>query len=316
VARSGLTLVALAWLGVSAAQAQRAEPLAADCAAQGGDPGLCALAAGGARDLMGDLGLLVGSGSEIPAQSSTLGRRLGGMPRLAPYVRVGGHSVVASDLADATGATEQSSLVPALHAGLGLGVFDGFRILPTMGGFLSLDLVGQGSFVFLPEEKGFDGRVDALSVGARVGILRESFTLPGVTVSYARRFVGAARLGDTGAGDLAAIEVDPALDSWRVTVGKDLFAFGLSGGVGWDDFATDAAVRVSDGGGGFVLHDSTLSWTRRTYFLGLSRQIGVLSWLSAELGWAEGESPVSAAGVTSPDRGRTFYGSVAILVKL
>jgi hypothetical protein len=314
--RAELALTVIAVLWAAPARAQSAEALAADCAARGGDPGLCALAGAGVRDLTGDLGLLAGAGADIPGPSSTLGRRLGGMPRLAPFVRVGGHTVVASDFGDATGSSETSKFVPSLQAGLGLGVFDGFRLLPTVGGFLSFDVVVQGSFVFLPEDSGFDGRVDALSLGARLAILRESFTLPAVTLSYAHRLVGVATLGEVGGGDLAEVVVDPTVNSWRATVGKDLFAFGLSGGIGWDDYAADAALRVSDGGGGFRLYQASYSATRRMYFLGLTRQISVLSWLAAEVGWTEGQEPLSAAGVVSPDRGRMLYGTLAALVKL
>jgi len=319
--RTALAVVALALLthglvGPRPLAAQRAEEHAARCGDAGGEPGLCALAAGGARDLMGDVALLFGAGSEIPGQSSTLGRRVGGMLRLAPYVRAGGHSLETTDMGDPTGSTLESAFVPSLHAGLGAGLFDGFRLLPTVGGFLSLDVVGQASFAFLPEEKGFGGRVDAISLGARVGILRESFTLPGVTLSYARRMGEVARLGDGASGDSAELVVDPTVDSWRVTVGKDLFAFGVSAGMGWDDIAGETLTVVSDGGGGFVRTEGQLNWTRRAYHVGLSRQLGVLSWISAEMGWAEGENPVTGGAVSSPDRGRTLYGSVSVLLKL
>jgi hypothetical protein len=283
---------------------------------RGGEATPCVLAAAAARDLQADVGLLVGAGSEVPGQGSALGRRLGGMPRLAPFVRVGGHAVRASEFADASGASDETPFVPALSAGMGLGIFDGFRLLPTVGGFLSIDLVGQGSVAFFPEAEGFGGRLDALSLGARVGILRESFTLPGVTFSYMRRLGGALRYGDVASGDAAEVEVDPTVDSWRAVISKDLFAFGLLAGLGWDDVSAEATLRVSNGAGAFVSDAAEVGGRRRTYFLGLSRQLGVLSWLSAELGWVKPEGPVSAAGASSPGRGRTYYGSLAVLVKL
>jgi hypothetical protein len=315
----GISLLALAaayWLHASPALGQAPGDLAARCAAGGGDAPTCILAAAAARDLMGDVAVLVGPGSEVPGQGSTLGRRIGGMPRLAPFVRVSGHSVRVPDLGDPTGTGETSSFVSAVHAGLGLGIFDGFMLLPTVGGFLSFDLVGQGSFAFFSEERGFDGRVGALSVGARVGLLRESFTLPGVTLSFSRRLVGSLRFEDADAGDSAALAIDPTVTSWRATVGKDLFAFGILGGVGWDEHSSDATVEVADGGGGSVSRSGTLEATRSTYFLGLTRQLGVLSWLAAEVGWTQGFDPVTGAGVTSPDPGRTVYGSLALLFKL
>lgn len=301
---------------VTGTQGQGADALAARCVTRGGQAVPCVLAVAAARDLPTDVGLLVGSGSAVPGQGSALGRRLGGMPRFAPFARVGGHAVRASDFTDLSGASDETPFVPALSAGIGFGVFDGFRLLPTVGGFLSIDLVGEGSFVFFPEAQGFGGRLDALSLGARLGILRESFTLPGVTLSYARRLSGSVRYGAAAAGDAAEVEVDPTVDAWRAAVSKDLFAFGLLAGVGWDDVSADVSIRATDGAGGFVSDAGELVGTRRTYFFGFSRQLGVLSWLSGELGWVEPKDPVAAAGASSPERGRTYYGSLAVLVKL
>jgi hypothetical protein len=184
---------------------------------------MCALAAGVARDLMGDVSLLAGGGSEVPGQSTTLGRRIGGSPRFAVSLGAGGQSVVVPELG-ASGGGEASPFLPVVQVGLGLGLFDGFSLLPTVGGFLSVDLVGQASFLFFPEAEGFDGRVDVLSIGARVGLLRESFTLPGVTVSVSRRLSGSLGFGDTAAGDAGQVALDPSITSLRATVGKDLFA--------------------------------------------------------------------------------------------
>ena len=307
----------LGLLGSTApAAAQEAQTLAIECDAQaGGDPLLCALAVGAGRDMMGDIALLAAPGAEVPGQGSALGRRLGGAPRLAGWIRGGSHSVVVPDLAAGTPG-EESFFVPGLHAGLGLGLFDGVSVLPTVGGVLSVDVVGQGSFLFFPQDEGFDGRVDLVSLGARVGILRESFTLPGITVSVARRLSGSQRLGSTAAGDAAQVVIDPSVTSLRATVGKDLFAFGVLLGLGWDDLSSDLAATVGDGGGGLVSLTSEVEASRTLYFVGLSRQLGVLSWISGELGWAQGFDPVEIGSASSPDRGSTLFGSLTLLLKL
>jgi hypothetical protein len=307
---------ALAALATAPAAAQDPQGVAEGCAGQpGADAALCALTVGAGRDLAADVGLLAGPGSDVPGQVSALGRRLGGTPRFALSLRAGGHSVTVPDLGGGA-AGERSAFVPAVHAGLGLGLFDGFALLPTVGGVLALDLMGQASFLFFPGSQGFDGRVDVFSVGARVGLLRESFTLPGVTLSLSRRFSGSLRLGDTGAGDAGQALIDPAVNSVRATVGKDLFAFGVLAGVGWDDFSSRIDVRVSDGAGGLTDGGGRVEGSRRLYFLGFSKQIGVLSWISAEAGWARGFDPVSLGGASSPDRGSTLFGSLALLFKL
>jgi len=296
-------------------RAQTAEALAAQCAAAGGDTTLCARAAGAGRDLAVYVGLLAGPGAELSGQASTLGRRLGGAPRIAASLRAAGVSVTRPGLASASD-PPASSFVPSAQATLAFGLFDGFSLLPTVGGFLSFDVMGSGSFLFFSEGDGFDGRVEVFSLGARVGILRESFTLPAVTVSASRRFAGALRFGDVAAGDLAQVVLDPAVTSLRATVGKDLFAFGVLAGAGWDDVSSQTRVRASDGGGGFTDHTAKVSGSRWTGFGGLSKQIGVIAWVSGEVGWTSGFAPVTTGGGASPDIGRSIYGSVALILKL
>lgn len=307
-------LALLAWAAPTVAQ--DGQTLAIRCDAQaGGDPTLCALAIGAGRDLMADVALLAGPGADVPGQGSALGRRIGGSPRFAGWIRGGGHSVVVPDLGGGT-AGEESFLVPGLHGGLGLGLFDGFSVLPTVGGVLSVDVFGQGSFLFFPEDRGFDGRADVFSFGARVGILRESFTLPGITLSVARRLSGSLRLGSTAAGDAAQVALDPSVTSVRATVGKDLFAFGVLLGAGWDDISSDMTATVGDGTGGLVSLTSEVEASRMLYFVGLSRQLGVLSWITGEVGWARGFDPVEIGSASSPERGSTLFASLALLLKL
>jgi hypothetical protein len=295
--------------------AQSAEALAASCAAAGGDATLCARAAGAGRDLLGYVSLLAGPGAELSGQASTLGRRLGGSPRIGASLRGGGVSVVAPSLAS-VGGSDSSPFVTSAQATLALGLFDGFQVAPTVGGVLSFDVIASGSFLYFPESEGFDGRTQAYSVGVRLGVLRESFTLPAVTLSASRRFVGALQLGDVGGTDLGEVTLDPGVTSVRATVGKDLFAFGVLAGLAWDDFSSETTVRASNGGGGFTTSTATLEDSRWSAFGGLSKQIGVIAWISAELGWTSGFDPVSAGAGASPDVGRTFFGSVALVLKL
>lgn len=297
------------------ATAQSAGDLASSCVGAGGGAPWCARAAGAGRDLAGYVGVLAGPGSELAGQGSTLGRRLGGMPRIAAAVRAGGVQVEVPSLA-ATAADGGSHSVFGAQATLALGVFEGLSVLPTVGGVFSADVIGSASFLFFPSGDGFDGRTDVLSIGARVGLLRESFTLPAVTVSASRRFAGRLQFGDVGAGDSAQVAIDPAVTSLRATVSKDLFAFGVMAGVGWDDLDSETTVRAANGAGGFTSHTASVSASRRTVFVGLSKQIAVLAWASAELGWVSGFDPVTAGAGSSPDLGRTFYGSVALLLKL
>ena len=144
-------------------------------------------------------------------------------------------------------------------AEIALGLFDGVRLFPTVGGFLSLDAFGRTAFLLLPESEGFSGGTRAYTAGVRVGIFREGFTIPGVSVSASRRFVGSVDLG--GTADPSSVTVDPSVTSFRATVGKDLFAVEWLAGFGWDDFSGDATVRAADGFGSSVSHTGCLLYT-------------------------------------------------------
>ena len=312
----GIALAVLASMAPSNLYAQDAGELADQCATAGGDATMCALGAGAARDLAGYVSILSGPGSSFPSQASTLGRRLGGSPRIGLSGGVAGISVLVPDFADATGAGEHAPFVSAAQVTLALGVYDGLSLLPTVGGVFSVDVFGSGSFAFFPTDRGFDGTLSVLSIGARVGLLRESFTLPAVTVSVARRFSGELVLGDVVASDLAEVAVDPAVTSIRATVGKDLFAFGVLAGVGWDDIGMATTLRATDGDGGFVARSADVDASRRTYFVGLSKQLGILSWISGELGWVQGFEPITGGASASPDAGRQLYGSLTLALRL
>jgi len=318
VASAALFLSLAALAGVPAVgAAQTAESLSATCQTAGGDGATCAAAAVAARAVVAGVGSMAGPGSEIPGEGSTLGRRLGGMPRIAAWLRGGVQRFGVPAPGDPNGSTEASSLTRQVEAGLGFGVFDGFRLLPTVGGFLSVDVMGHASFLFLSDASGFDGRVDVLSLGARLGILQESFTLPGVSVSVARRFSGDVRLGDSGSGDAVELMLDPSITSLRVTASKDLFAFGVLAGLGWDDFSSDVSLLVSDGLAGIAASSGSLEGRRRLYFGSVTKQLGILAWLTLEGGWADGFDPIAGYTGTGHDPGsRSLFGSVTVLLKL
>jgi hypothetical protein len=263
--------------------------------------------------LLGQTGLLAGLGSEIAGSPTTLGRRITSTPRVALSLRAGGLYTRLPDLTDRRDApaSEARFFVPTLHGSVAVGVFDGFRLMPTVAGLLSVDLLAQSSILFLPEGQGFDGRVGSLSLGARLGILRESFTLPGITLSASRRFLGVVRLGSVPLGDPTEVKVDPSVSSYRLTVGKDLFAVGFLLGTGWDMYSTYARIGVADDVTGSITVEALLKASRALFFAGASLNFLVLQ-LSAELGWVEGLSALSgySGAEFDPTRG-SLFGSLA-----
>lgn len=288
-------------------RAQTPQAHAMACTAAGGPTEPCARAAVTSRALMGQVGLLVGSGAEIPGTASTLGTRVGGGPRLSFFARGAAVGIslpdpAVSPLADVT------FPATALQAGAAVGLFDGFRIMPTVGGFLSTDVFAQGAFIFLPTAEGFGGNTQSLTTGLRVGILREGFTVPGISLSVARRFPGAV---DFGLADEAnpTVTVDPGVTSLRLVVGKDLYAVEVMGGVGWDEYSGgDAVTRVADGVGPVVITEGEMSGSRRLYFGSASMTFGIVLSLSVQAGWAEGFDPVPGYTGSFDPTGGTLFG--------
>lgn len=244
-----------------------------------------------ARALQAQLGLLSGLGSEVAGSAGTLGRRLGAAPRVAVSVRTAFAHVGVPDLSDPMGPPSRESdyVLPAVHVGVAAGLFDGFSLVPTLGGILSVDALASSSVVFLPGSEGFDGRATGVSLGARIGLLRESFTVPGVAVSVSRRWIGEASVGDVEGGDRASVSVDPVVTSVRATVGKDLLSVGVMAGVGWDDYGGQWTSRTAEDGR--TRGPTGLDQSRRLYFGAASLNFLILQ-LSGELGWAEGFEPV------------------------
>jgi len=301
---------ALAWPRGSAGQS--VSDLAGRCVGAGGAETTCGELAVTARALQGHIGLMAGLGSEVSGSASTLGRRLGTAPRIAVGGRAAFARVSLPDLTDqgAEPSRKTSFLLPSLHAGVAVGIFDGFSLAPTVGGFLAVDALGNASLVFLPKGEGFDGHATAFSLGARIGLLRESFTLPGISVSISRRASGDVVYGDPQAGG-GSVRVDPVVTSIRATVGKDLLSVGILAGLGWDRYSGDVLIHAAAGGTVVEASSSSLEASRTTVFGGASMNFLILQ-LSGELGWAGGFGRVNEyLGAPFDPRSGSLYASLA-----
>lgn len=304
--------LALAAAPAGAEAQARAEALARRCADATGRYAACTELAVAARALQAGSGLMAGLGSEVAGSAGTLGMRLDAAPRVAFSMRTAFTHLGIPDLADGGPglSREATFVVPALHTGIAVGVFDGFFVLPTVGGVLSLDALAQTSTLFLPVGEGFDGKTSSWSVGVRVGLLRESFTLPGVAVSVSRRDLGAIRLGSALGPGSGSVMVDPTVHALRATVGKDLLSVGVLAGVGWD--RTSGSVQIHPTGSGVPLGEGDWAHTRKLVFLGASMNFLILQ-LSAEGGWAGGLGAVEGyrGAPFDPAKG-TGFGSLAL----
>ncbi len=284
----------------------------------------CAETVLAAQAAQGGLGLMASRGGEVTGAASTLGWRLKGSPRYAVSLQ---GALLRGRLPDLArpGSSDRRSGVPYTlasgHLVGAVGIFDGFSPAPTVGGLLSLDLVASLHLISAPETRGFTETTIGWGGGARLGILRESFTLPGVSLSAAHRWLGSNGLGSLTAGDSTQARFDLAVSSLRAVIGKDLGGVGVSGGFGWDRYAGDTTVRVeapgADGVGGTGLPQEssasgTLSSDRLLYFLSGTLTYVILQ-ASLELGWGQGFRTRLPPGVTvgfDPSSG-AYFGSLA-----
>lgn len=294
-------------------RAQSPAELAASCVGTGGDAGLCLAASTAGYALMGHAGLLASGGSPIPGTASNLGTRVAGRPRLAFFGQVGASSWATPDPGAVSG--ESSSTVPAVKIGAAAGLFDGFRLMPTVGGVLAVDVFADVAFLSPGESQGFSGGVTSYAVGVRTGLFREGFTIPGASVSLTRRFSGSVGIGDVPGGDAIEASVDPSVTSVRATVSKDLFAVELLAGVGWDDLSADATVQVPQEGGGSVTVPGSMDGSRTLFFGSASKTFSLVLTLTLEGGWADGLGPVPGYdGAYDPSSGSAFGSVTARLV--
>jgi hypothetical protein len=272
----------------------------------------CRASALGIQAAQGALGLAASGGTDLPGSASTLGWRMKGSPRMAFSLRGSLTRAPFPALASSGGLPrgERNADFPALHVSGTLGVFDGFFVAPTVGGVGSLDLTASGYWVGAPRDVGFQDDAIGWGLGARLGILRESFSLPGVSLSAFHRWLGSSKLWDRMKGDPAEAEFDLRASSLRGVVGKDIQGIGIYGGAGWERYSGNAALVVSNQEGGAA--DSSASGKPRSdrflFFFGGSMTYLALQ-ISGEGGWAEGFDPglgSSSVGGFDPSGGSVF----------
>ncbi len=253
--------------------------------------GPCARATLAALAVQQGVGLASAQGSDVAGTSSTLGRRLGAVPRVGVSISGLGTRVPLPRLAPGGGEAAgdgRDVMILGLRTTAVAGILNGFQPTPGVGGILSLDLVGSYTLARLPAEAGFlTSPSSGFGLGVRVGILRESFTLPGVSVAFARRWQGEVELGDTATEHVVT---DFGVSSLRATLGKNWFVLGLMGGVGWDRYQGDARVSVAGRARDPGSVSGHLVSERILYFVGGWFNV-LISRISLELGVAEGVTP-------------------------
>lgn len=343
----------------AAAAALLAAPAAAQqdvgdvCAGIGGGAevqGRCAAVAQAVDAAQPQLGILMAGGNPTLGTASTGGVRLGVIPRVSLTGRV---NVVAARLPDIREVRDEGGQpvtrqfrvpAPAVGANLSVGLTEGFSVAPMLGGFGAIDLLGSVSVLPLGLlNDDFGDNAFSWGAGARIALVRESFVTPGVSVSLMYRDLGSVRFGRVCDGDEAPSpvaptdpnrrvctaggdfgEIDFGLSNWsaRAAVSKRLLGLGLTGGLGYDRFRTDAdlAFRAPAVAGVQEIRrfqDVRVRNDRWSAFANLSYTVLIGS-LVAEAGWMQGASPITgfpAASDFDPREG-TWFGSLGARLSL
>lgn len=358
IKRFGLAAAALGLAAGSAA----AQGAAVPCA-EFSDPSIsstCYTVAQAVESAQPQLGIVLTGGNPTLGTASTGGIRLGLLPRVSatakanlvfvrlPDILAESAGGAAQTLNDATGIP-----VPALSGAASVGVFPGISLAPTVGGVGAVDLLGSATWLPLGtfDVEGFSEDTPDFSygVGARLGLLRESFTMPGISVSLMYHRLGTVSYGDVcdqpllggivqerngytvaagpcvnGEGDPGEFAVDLGNWSTRAAVSKRLLGLGLTAGVGYDRFSSDAGfgfrTRCPDAGTSNCyarFSDLEVDNGRWSGFVDGSFSLLVATF-AAELGWMQGEDAIAgfpSASDFDPGSG-TFFGSLGFRIAL
>jgi hypothetical protein len=248
-------------------------------------------------------GIGLTGGNPVLGASSTLGMRLGAVPRFTMALRLTGVQLDVPDVTSASATGEVGSFAHSFNLDAAFGVFSGFSVLPTVGGFGSIDVLGSYGRLSLPDEFAPEN-LESWGLGVRVGILRESFTAPGIAVTGMFRHVEGQTFGNffgpnNGPGTYFIVR-DSKIWSGRATIGKRILMLGAVAGIGYDKYTGVAELQDA---ANFHVEGDDFDNGRTTVF-------GNLSWTMLLL------NVVGEGGVQRGGADNTYYGSLAVRIAL
>lgn len=263
------------------------------------------------------IGLSATGVNPVPGTASTLGMRIGRVPRLSVAGRVGAVAFDLPQIVDRSSTDHLSFLVPTLSLDMAMGLFGGVSPAPTIGGVASLDALAHVGLVSLPGGDGFDGGLLlGWGLGARVGLARESFTLPGASVSAMYH-----RVGDVNFGDPALVASEgyfaSDLSVWnlRAALSKRIFFVSVTAGLGYDRYVSDTEFGLDTGGAFRTFRVEGLEVNRTSTFLNAQWTMLVIH-LVAEVGWQSGSDFPAALPVGAGVEGGSLFGGLAVRLSI
>lgn len=243
-----------------------------------------------------ELGMALAGGNPVLGTASPIGTKFRFIPRIHLGGRITFVGAAIPDVLDfpddpqaPLGLREFSVPMPQLDVSVGL--FDGVRLGSTLAGLGSVELLGSLGPMILPAGEGFENDATGVGLGARIGLIRESFTAPGLSLSGQYKWAGRIRYGSVARGDDAQFGMDLSATAFRLGLSKSFVAIGLAFTVGWDHYQSDVDFGLADADGALVAvvpagEPLSLSQDRWSAAVDVSYIVLFLN-IAAELGWQE-----------------------------
>jgi hypothetical protein len=242
-----LACLAAAWTGLT----MMVHAQASECSDYFGRTGrVCSAAVDGTRALHPIAGLLVSGGNPVLGTANTLG----GLGHFSLTARANAAHVVLPDVnydgSTNTVPASDETFAPTPLLEVAAGIYGG---MPS--GLLAIDFLGSAQLLptnqidHLTVESGARRIGDValgFGYGARVGLLRESGPVPGVSVSVMRRDIPRLAYGDLTDGDQYSYAVNLHATNLRVVASKQFAIVDVAAGLGWDKYTGDASVQFRD----------------------------------------------------------------------
>jgi len=291
-----------------------------------GSDALCADAVASIQLLQPELGLLLAGGNPVLGTASPVGTKFRWMPRFQFGGRIGFAWAKIPDIlvppGQAAEAGTRSFVMAMPQLDLSVGVFDGVEVGTTLGGFGAVEAIASLGTLILPNGEGFEEGAAGVGLGARVGLLRESFTAPGISLTGLYKWFGRVQYGGDDEGD-TGFGLNMEVASFRAAISKSFVAFGLGFTLAYDSYWSDVDLQVNVPSGAFPLEASVdvipngdtveIQTERWSAFVDVSYIVLFFNF-TAEFGWQE-EAGLSTSNGDELQAGN-FFGTIGLRLTL
>lgn len=238
--------------------------------------------------------LAAAGGNPVAGTGSTVGLRTGSSPRVSLVARASGVVAETPRILDQAATGDRRFFLPGLGLDATVGLLEGLTLAPTVGGVLSLDALAGMALVPLPGDFLERGNL-SWALGGRLGLLRESFTLPGVSVSLMYRRLGRVTFGDPRLvtsdgffqGGLSAL-------SLRAAASKHIYVVDVTAGLGLDRVHSDTRFGSTVFSVPYTYTVNGLETDRRCAFIDVG-WTNLIWQVVGEVGWQVGPGALPAA---------------------